>query len=84
MANEFEAEVNSRGEELKALATAKKIVIEATSLAQTSLLHISSRSDLISCEAVRYIRDYFSFEGRSLGIVMSVENGLDIVQMMLK
>jgi chromosome segregation ATPase len=56
-ANEFETETNSRGEELKALATAKKIVIEATSMAQTSFLQISTRSDLVSFEAVRYIRD---------------------------
>lgn len=35
-ANEFETETKSRGEELKALATAKKIVIEPTSMAQTS------------------------------------------------
>jgi len=57
-ANEFETETNSRGEELKALATAKKIIIEATSLAQTSsFLQISSGSDLVSFEAVRFIRD---------------------------
>jgi chromosome segregation ATPase len=56
-ANEFEAETNSRGEELKALATAKKIVIEATSLAQTSFLQISSSSDLVTFEAVRFVRD---------------------------
>merc|ERR1719443_102604 len=56
-ANEFETETKSRGEELKALATAKKIVIEATSMAQTSFLQISTRSDLVSFEAVRYIRD---------------------------
>merc|ERR1719428_2312410 len=56
-ANEFEAETKSRGEELKALATAKKIIIEATSLAQTSFLQISTKSDLVSFEAVRFIRD---------------------------
>lgn len=56
-ASEFEIEVTSRGEELKALATAKKIVIEATSLAQTSFLQISTKSDLVSFEAVRYVRD---------------------------
>merc|ERR550537_2183970 len=56
-ANEFETETKSRGEELTALATAKKIVIEATSMAQTSFLQISTRSDLVSFEAVRYIRD---------------------------
>merc|ERR1719446_1508119 len=56
-ANEFETETKSRGEELTALATAKKIVIEATSLAQTSFLQIATGSDLVSFEAVRYIRD---------------------------
>merc|ERR1719265_2053586 len=34
-ASVYETEVSSRGEELKALATAKKIIVEATSLAQT-------------------------------------------------
>jgi hypothetical protein len=33
-ASDFEDETNSRAEELKALATAKKIIVEATSLAQ--------------------------------------------------
>jgi len=59
-ANEFEAETNSRGEELKALATAKKIVIEATSLAQTSFMQVSriqTHADLVNFEAVRFLRD---------------------------
>lgn len=58
-ASEFEIEVTSRSEELKALATAKKIVIEATSLLQTSdsFLQLSSRADLVNFEAVRYVRD---------------------------
>jgi len=59
-ANDFEAETKSRGEELKALATAKKIIIEATSLAQTSFLQrsqISTRADLVNYEAVRYVHD---------------------------
>merc|ERR1719162_1666007 len=56
-ASTFETEVASRGEELKALATAKKIVIEATSLAQTSFLQLTTRSQLISFEAVRLVRD---------------------------
>merc|ERR1719161_1787802 len=46
-ANTFEMEVTSRGDELKALATAKKIIIEATSLAQTepeSFLQMSALS----------------------------------------
>jgi len=59
-ANDFEAETKSRAEELKALATAKKIIIEATSLAQTSFLQrteISTRADLVNYEAVRYVHD---------------------------
>ena len=39
------------------MATAKKIVIEATSLAQTSFLQLTTRSQLISFEAVRLVRD---------------------------
>jgi len=64
-AEEFEAETKSRGEELKALATAKKIVIEATggaaldqtadSFLQTSKL--SSQADLANFEVVRFVRD---------------------------
>merc|ERR1719359_1148774 len=54
-ASEFELEVKSRGEELKALATAKKIVIEATSLAQTSFLQLSTRNTFLS--VVRGLRD---------------------------
>jgi len=58
-ASEFEIEVTSRSEELKALAEAKKIVIEATSLSQTSesFLQLSTRTDLVDFEAVRYVRD---------------------------
>jgi len=59
-ANDFEAETKSRAEELKALATAKKIIIEATSLSQTSFLQrskISTRADLVNYEAVRYVHD---------------------------
>ena len=59
-ANDFEAETKSRSEELKALATAKKIIKEATSLAQVSFLQkakISSRADLVNFEAVRFVRD---------------------------
>jgi len=56
-ANEYEAETTSRGEELKALATAKKIVIEATSLEQTSFLQLKTRTDLVNFEAVRFLRD---------------------------
>merc|ERR1719401_3183542 len=61
-AEDFEAETKSRGEELKALATAKKIIVEATSGAaeqsysflQTSM---STGVDLANFEAVRMVRD---------------------------
>jgi len=61
-AQEFEAETTSRGEELKALATAKKIIIEATSLAQTSFLQktrtaISTRADLVNFETARFVKE---------------------------
>jgi len=62
-ADEFEAETKSRGEELKALATAKKIIKEATGTAleqqasffQTSKL--STSTDLANFEVVRFVRD---------------------------
>ena len=59
---EFEAETKGRGEELQALATAKKIVKEATGAAldQESFLQISkisSRTDLANFEVTRMIRD---------------------------
>merc|ERR1719326_1614527 len=61
-AEDFEAETKSRGEELTALATAKKIIAEATGGAasqsygflQTSM---SSGADLAKFEAVRLVRD---------------------------
>merc|ERR1719159_473598 len=44
-ANDFEVETTSRGEELKALATAKKIIKEATSLSQVaSFFQMRARS----------------------------------------
>jgi len=44
-ASNYETEVSSRAEELKALATAKKIIVEATSLVQTdSFLQLVSSS----------------------------------------
>merc|ERR1719453_2673011 len=63
-ASDFEAEVTSRGEELKALAMAKKAVVESTagaggqtySFLQSSSL-ITSKVDLARFEAVRYIKD---------------------------
>merc|ERR1719247_2490198 len=63
-AEEFELATKSRGEELKALATAKKVIVEATGgaasqtyLNQMSFLQISSGADLSKEEAVRFIRD---------------------------
>merc|ERR1719460_1977059 len=63
-ASDFEAEVTSRGEELKALAMAKKAVVENTagaggqtySFIQSGLM-ITSHADLARFEAVRYIKD---------------------------
>jgi hypothetical protein len=59
-AQDFEAETTSRGEELKALAMAKKAVVENTSGAagQTySFMQISSTSDLHQTEAVQLIKN---------------------------
>merc|ERR1712194_625292 len=57
----FEAETKSRGEELKALATAKKIIKEATSLAEVSFVQVVSQlstgTDLAKYEVVRFVRD---------------------------
>jgi len=64
-AEEFEAETTSRGEELKALATAKKVISETTSGAadlsysffQVARSTLSSRADLANFEAVRFVRE---------------------------
>jgi len=64
-AEEFELATKSRGEELNALATAKKIIKEATGgaaeqsyeLNQVSFLQVASGADLAKTEAVRFIRD---------------------------
>merc|ERR1719203_833675 len=64
-AEEFELATKSRGEELKALATAKKVIKEATggSASQTydfnqvSFVQLASGSDLAKAEAVRFVRD---------------------------
>merc|ERR1719235_1787870 len=64
-AQDFEAEVASRGEELKALAEAKKIISEMTggAASQTysffqiaSTSHLSTRADLANFEAVKYVQ----------------------------
>jgi len=59
-AQNFAAETKSRGEELKALAQAKKIIKEATSFTQVSFLQVSglsTSSDLAKYEVVRFVRD---------------------------
>merc|ERR1719482_2326467 len=61
-AEDFEAETKSRGEELKALGMAKKVIVEATSGASDlsySFLQttISSSADLANVEALRLVRD---------------------------
>merc|ERR1719352_908860 len=61
-AEDFEAETKSRGEELKALATAKKVIVETTSGAAGQSysfvqVSMSSGADLANFEAVRLVRD---------------------------
>jgi hypothetical protein len=67
-ATDFESTTKSRGEELNALATAKKVIVEATGgaaqqsygLNQISFLQraqLSSGADLSKLEAVRFVRD---------------------------
>jgi len=65
-AEDFQAETKSRGEELAALATAKKVISETTSGASDqsySFLQVEQRSalssgaDLANFEAVRFVRD---------------------------
>jgi len=61
-AEDFEAETKSRGEELHALATAKKIISESTSGAAGQSysfvqMSMSSGTDLANFEAVRFVRD---------------------------
>jgi hypothetical protein len=78
-AEDFQAETKSRGEELKALATAKKVLQEAIggAAAQTySFVQVFSRSslstgtDLANFEAVRFIRD-----------LARKENSVDLAQL---
>jgi len=59
-AQDFESETTSRGEELKALAMAKKAVVENTAGAtgqQYSFLQIASSSDLAKTETVQFIKN---------------------------
>merc|ERR1719287_447653 len=61
-AEEFELATKSRGEELNALATAKKVIKDSTGGAAGQSysflqLQISSGADLAKLEAVRFVRD---------------------------
>jgi len=59
-AEEFELETKSRGEELNALATAKKVIKENTGGAagqSYSFMQVASSADLAGVEAVRFVRD---------------------------
>merc|ERR1719316_2030255 len=70
-ANDFEAATKDRGEELKALATAKKIIVEATSGAQSisygldqvsffqfsTSVRMSTHADLVKLEVVQHVKD---------------------------
>mmetsp|Transcript_131734 Transcript_131734/g.231966 ORF Transcript_131734/g.231966 Transcript_131734/m.231966 type:complete len:692 (+) Transcript_131734:80-2155(+) len=70
-AEEYAAEAKSRGEELAALADAKKVLSEATGAAAgqtysftqvtsahgTQAVMIKNRADLVNFEAVRFVRD---------------------------
>merc|ERR1719191_2494738 len=64
-AEEFELSTKSRGEELTALATAKKVIKEATggaagqtySFLQVERARVASGADLAKFEAIRFIRD---------------------------
>merc|ERR1719482_2304378 len=59
-ANDFEAETASRAEELKVLAQAKKVIIEATGgaafLQVTAKTRLQTRADLANFEAVNYVK----------------------------
>merc|ERR1719262_1748728 len=62
-AEEFELTTKSRGEELAALATAKKVIKESTGGAagqtyfnQVSFMQLSSSADLANVEAIRFVR----------------------------
>merc|ERR1719420_1127100 len=59
-ANDFEAETASRAEELKVIAQAKKVIIEATGgsffLQVRSKTRLQTRADLANFEAVNYVK----------------------------
>merc|ERR1719361_636713 len=64
-AQDYEAETKSRGEELKALAEAKKVISENTGgaeklqygFSQVSLMQLGSRTASAKFEAIRFVRD---------------------------
>jgi DNA repair exonuclease SbcCD ATPase subunit len=64
-AEDFESDTKARGEELKALATAKKVIEETTSgaaeqtysMAQMSFMQVTTGAQLTNFEAVRFVRD---------------------------
>merc|ERR1719162_1720680 len=62
-AQEFEVETKSRGQELKTLAQAKKVIQEATGTAASFLqvgrssTKVASSEDLANFEAMRIVRD---------------------------
>jgi len=63
-AQDFEAETTSRGEELKALAMAKKAVVESTAGATEqsySFMQMSSSADLKNSEAVQFLKNLVPF-----------------------
>merc|ERR1719375_2345629 len=82
-ATEYEDETKSRGEELKALATAKKIISEATGgavsqsydLAQVSLVQVSSSSTQSGFAAVRFVRGLAQKQHSSILAQLAVRMG---------
>merc|ERR1719197_2043740 len=88
-ASDFEAEVTSRGEELKALAMAKKAVVENTAGAagQTySFMQLSSTSDLHKTEMIQLIKDLAKKQNAPalaqlasrIGSAIKLSNGEDV------
>jgi len=82
-AEEFEAETNSRGEELKAMAEAKKVIKESTTGADAisySFVQVSAESgaQLANNEAVRIVRD-LAHEQNSLGLAQLAQRMASVV-----
>jgi uncharacterized coiled-coil DUF342 family protein len=88
-AQDFEAETTSRGEELKALAMAKKAVVENTSGAtdqQYGFLQIASSSDLRKTETIQLIKNLAKTQkspalaqlASRIASVMKLSNGEDV------